>query len=68
MTINSDNRLMSNTSASEETFKLVEAFGYDLDDLEMFTLNAMQAAFLPLPDKISLIQEVILPGYDQARS
>jgi adenosine deaminase len=67
VTINSDNRLMSHTSASEETFKLVEAFGYDLDDLEIFTLNAIYAAFLPLPDRMALIEEVIVPGYQAAR-
>ncbi|UDY24416.1 adenosine deaminase [Nocardioides sp. Kera G14] len=68
VTINTDNRLMSHTSVSEETWKLVQAFGYDLDDLELFTLNALHAAFLPLPDRMGLIQDVILPGYDALRA
>jgi adenosine deaminase len=67
VTINTDNRLMSHTSVSEETWKLVEAFGYDLDDLELFTLNAMHAAFLPLPERERIISDVILPGYDALR-
>ncbi|MFT4262514.1 MAG: adenosine deaminase [Nocardioides sp.] len=67
VTINTDNRLMSRTSVSEETWKLATAFGYDVDDLEIFTLNAMHAAFLPLPDRMAIIEDVILPGYEAAR-
>jgi len=48
VTVNTDNRLMSNTSLSRELFQLAETFGYDLDDLQVFQLNAAAAAFLPL--------------------
>lgn len=47
VTINCDNRLMSATTMSREYQLLADAFGYGLDDLERFTLNAAEAAFVP---------------------
>lgn len=63
VTVNTDNRLMSDTSMSEEMFKLVQTFGYGWSDLERFTINAMKSAFIPFPDRLRLIDEVIKPGY-----
>ena len=37
VTVNTDNRLMSRTSMTDEMWALVEAFGYTLDDLRWFT-------------------------------
>ena len=47
VTVNTDNRLMSGTTMSREMELLSEAFGYDLDDLRWFTINATRA-HLPL--------------------
>jgi adenosine deaminase len=63
VTVNTDNRLMSGTSMTREMASLVEAFGYDLDDLRWFTINAMKSAFLPFAERLALIDEVIKPGY-----
>ncbi|GAB4583387.1 adenosine deaminase [Nocardia sp. NPDC127526] len=63
VTVNTDNRLMSDTSMSKEMFKLSETFGYGWSDLERFTINAMKSAFIPFPDRLRLIDEVIKPGY-----
>ncbi|MFF0491172.1 adenosine deaminase [Nocardia sp. NPDC004068] len=63
VTVNTDNRLMSDTTMSREMFKLVETFGYGWSDLERFTINAMKSAFIPFPDRLRLIDEVIKPGY-----
>ncbi|GAA3135853.1 adenosine deaminase [Planomonospora alba] len=63
VTVNTDNRLMSGTSVSEEFAKLVGAFGYDWDDLQWFTVNAMKSAFLPFDDRLALINGVIKPGF-----
>ncbi|MDA2804701.1 adenosine deaminase [Nocardiopsis suaedae] len=68
VTVNTDNRLMSGTSMSEEFEKLSEAFGYTLDDMQWFTLNAMKSAFLPFDERIALIDDVIKPGYAALRS
>jgi adenosine deaminase len=63
VTVNTDNRLMSGTSMSQEMRLLAEAFGYDLADMQWFTLNAMKSAFLPFDERLALIDGVIKPGY-----
>jgi adenosine deaminase len=63
VTVNTDNRLMSNTSMSREFALVSEAFGYDLHDLRWFTVNAMKSAFLPFDERLDLINRVIKPGY-----
>jgi adenosine deaminase len=65
VTVNVDNRLMSNTSLSRELFLLAEEFGYGLDDLAQFQLNAAAAAFLSLDDRDELIERIIT-GFEQA--
>lgn len=65
VTVNTDNRLMSNTSLSRELSLLVDAFGYDLADLETFQLNAAAGAFLSLEDREDLASR-ILKAYGQA--
>lgn len=58
VTVNCDNRLMSATTMSREYALLSEAFGYGLDDLERFTLNAAEAAFVPFDAQLRLAQRV----------
>jgi adenosine deaminase len=68
VTINTDNRLMSNTSMTRELTQLVDAFGYSLDDFQWFTLNAMKSAFIPFDERLELINKVIKPGYAALRA
>jgi adenosine deaminase len=63
VTVNTDNRLMSGTSMTDEMVALVDAFGYGLADLQWFTINAMKSAFLPFDQRLRIIDEVIKPGY-----
>jgi adenosine deaminase len=63
VTINTDNRLMSGTSMSQEFEQLAAAFHYDLRDFQWFTVNAMKSAFLPFDERLDLINTVIKPGY-----
>ena len=63
VTVNTDNRLMSGTSMTEEMFGLVEAFGYTLADLRWFTINAMKSAFLPFDERLEIINAVVKPAY-----
>ncbi|MDR7251571.1 adenosine deaminase [Nocardioides sp. BE266] len=63
VTVNTDNRLMSGTSMTQEMYGLVEAFGYTLADLRWFTINAMKSAFLPFDERLAIIDEVVKPGY-----
>ena len=66
ITLNTDNRLMSDTSMSKEAGLLHEAAGWDLARLQWVTTNAMKSAFLPFEQRLTLIEDVIKPGYDAA--
>ncbi|QBJ95415.1 adenosine deaminase [Rhodococcus sp. ABRD24] len=63
VTVNTDNRLMSDTSMSREMLMLAATFGYGWSDLERFTINAMKSAFIPFDQRLALIDDVIKPGY-----
>jgi adenosine deaminase len=63
VTVNTDNRLMSGTSMTEELSGLVEAFGYTLADLRWFTINAMKSAFLPFDERLEIINTQVKPAY-----
>jgi adenosine deaminase len=67
VTVNTDNRLMSATSMCIEFEKLVDAFGYELDDLQWFTINALKSAFIPFDERLALINDVVKPGYAALR-
>ncbi|MFM8266695.1 MAG: adenosine deaminase [Ilumatobacteraceae bacterium] len=67
VTLNTDNRLMSATSMTNEMRQLHEAFGWGLDDFEWLTVNAMKSAFIPHPERLTLINDVIKPRYAAAR-
>jgi adenosine deaminase len=63
VTVNTDNRLMSRTSMTDEMWALVQAFGLRLEDLRWFTINAMKSAFLPFDERLRMIDSVVKPGY-----
>ena len=63
VTVNTDNRLMSNVSLSSEFAALDEAFGIGLGEMEWLTINAMKSAFAPFDERLRLINEVVKPGY-----
>jgi len=63
ITLNTDNRLMSQTSMSFEMEEMVKAFNWNLADLQRTTINAMKSAFIPYPERLAIIEEVIKPGY-----
>jgi adenosine deaminase len=67
VTVNTDNRLMSGCTMSSEFEALQEAFGYGLEDLQWFTINAMKSAFLDFDQRLDLINNVIKPGYAALR-
>lgn len=63
VTVNTDNRLMSDVTLTDEMVNLVDAFGYGWDDLEWLTLNAMKSSFWPFDRRLRIINERIKPGY-----
>ncbi len=68
VTVNTDNRLMSDTSMTDELVRLHAAFGWGLDDFEWLTVNAMKSAFAPFPERLKLINGQIKPRYALARA
>ncbi len=63
ITVNTDNRLMSDVSMTSEMAALNRAFGWGLDDFRWLTINAMKSAFLPFDERLGLINDTIKPGY-----
>jgi adenosine deaminase len=63
VTVNTDNRLMSGTSMSGEMNRLVDAFGYGIEQVRWFTINAMKSAFLPFDERLEIIETTIKPAY-----
>ncbi|MGH8867834.1 MAG: adenosine deaminase [Actinomycetes bacterium] len=63
VTVNTDNRTMSGTSMTDEMANLVEAFSYDLSDLQWLTVNAFKSAFIPFDERLEIINTVVKPRY-----
>ena len=68
VTLNTDNRLMSDTTMTKEFEAAQETFGLRLADFERLTINAMKSAFLPYSQRCDFIYSVIKPGYAKVRS
>jgi adenosine deaminase len=66
VTVNTDNRLMSDVTLSSEFAALVDAFGYGWSDIQWLTINAMKSAFAPFDERLELINTVIKPGFAAA--
>jgi adenosine deaminase len=68
VTVNTDNRLMSQVTLSSEFHKLAGEFGYGWSDIEWLTVNAMKSAFAGFDERLRLINTVIKPGFATARA
>ncbi|HEY3997860.1 MAG TPA: adenosine deaminase [Candidatus Xenobia bacterium] len=66
-TLNTDNRLMSNTTLTKEYQIAHDMFGLDLSALEKITINAMKSGFNSYRERLDLIYEVIKPGFHRVR-
>ncbi|MET3976407.1 adenosine deaminase [Cellulosimicrobium sp. 4261] len=65
VTLNTDNRLMSRTTMTQEMALLVEHAGWTIDDLADVTMTAAWSAFVHHDERRALVDDVILPGYQQ---
>jgi adenosine deaminase len=63
VTVNTDNRLMSQVTLTSEFALLVREFGYGWPDLQWLTINAMKSAFSPFDERLDLINTVIKPRF-----
>jgi adenosine deaminase len=68
VTVNTDNRLMSQTSMTREFAELVKVHGYTLDDMQWFTINALKSAFIPFDHRLDIIDRVVKPGYEALKA
>lgn len=64
VSINTDNRLMSRVSLSEEYATVAEAFDLGLEDLGQMTVSAIEAGFLDYPTRRRVIAEVVRPWHE----
>lgn len=64
-TVNTDNRTVSGTTMTDEMLLFGEYFDFGYDELLHLTLNAMDAAFLPLLDRQRLARDLIIPAYEE---
>jgi adenosine deaminase len=64
VTVNTDNRLMSDVSLTGEFAELHETFGWGLNTMRWLTINAMKSAFSPFDERLAIINDVVKPGYD----
>ena len=63
VTLNTDHRLMSATSMSREMNELVTACDWNFLDLQRVTINSLKSAFIPFEERLSIIDEIVKPGY-----
>ena len=68
VTLNTDNRLMSNITRSSEFALMTSVFGWTLADMEWVTLNAIKSAFLPFDGRLRIINEQVKPGFARLRT
>ena len=68
VTINTDNRLMSRVSLTDEYELAATTFGLGPGDLEEITVNAFEAGFGDWPERRRLIDEVVRPAYASVAS
>src|SRR6202048_1906403 len=68
VTLNTDNRLMSNTAMTKEFEAAAQTFGLTLNDFEIITINAIKSAFLPYDQRCQFIYSVLKPRYAKIRA
>jgi adenosine deaminase len=58
VTLNTDNRLMSATTLTDEYIYAAEHLGFTMDELAGIALNGFESAFLPWEERLMIIEEV----------
>ncbi len=63
VSLNTDDRLMSDTEMSKELALATELFELGLDDLERLALHSIKSAFAPHDMRIRIMLGTLIPGY-----
>jgi adenosine deaminase len=58
VTINTDNRLVTDTTVSKELLLVHQQYGFALDDLKELIISGFKSAFLPYREKADLLKKV----------
>lgn len=66
--LNTDNRLMSRTSLTDEFLLAHRHYGLSLADLEKLAINGMKSAFAHYDERVALIFDAIKPGWAALRA
>lgn len=67
VSINTDNRLMSGVSMSDEFATVSAAFDLRIEDLEEITVRTLEAGFGSYTDRSHLIESVVRPRYAEIK-
>jgi len=67
VTINTDDRLMSDTNMTKEFMTATKYFNISLEDIEKITINSMKSAFIPYKERLGYIYDVIKPGFQSVK-
>ncbi len=65
--LNTDDRLMSDTTLTKEYLTAIKTFGISLDDVERLNVNAMKSSFLPYGERLDYIYKIIKPGFQKMK-
>jgi len=65
--LNTDDRLMSDTTLTKEYLTAIKTFGISFDDVERLNINAMKSSFLPYDKRLDYIYKIIKPGFQKMR-
>jgi adenosine deaminase len=68
VTLNTDNRLMSDVSMTGEYAVAAREYGLDFNDLEKIAINSMKSSFLPYNQRLAMIYDILKPQYARLRS
>jgi adenosine deaminase len=67
LTLNTDDRLMSDTTMTNECMLAIKYFNLSFDDIEKLMINSMKSAFIPYKERLDYIYKTIKPGYQAMR-
>jgi adenosine deaminase len=67
ITINTDNRLVTNTTVSKELLLIHQLYGLGLADLKELIISGFKSAFMPYREKADLLKKVTreLEGFSE---
>jgi len=68
VSLNTDDRLMSDTELSQELELATRLYDLSIDDLLKLSMNAMKSSFLPYEDRVRLMHGVIQPRFQSIKT